>query len=54
MWRGGLLSFVNEHGVIMPDWKCDQLLREKDIAFQANVVATAKGVDFVYASTNEP
>lgn len=54
MWRDGLLLFVNEHGVTLPDWKCEQLLREKDITSLANVVATAKGVDFVYDSTLEP
>lgn len=43
MWRGGYLSFADPDGAPLPQWRCEQILRDRVEDDRTRLLATDEG-----------
>jgi hypothetical protein len=48
MWRKGYLSFADAERKQLPPWRCEQILRDHVRDGQVTVLATERGLQWVY------
>ncbi len=52
MWRGGYIALIDGHGEPSPQWKCEELWRDREQSRGARLIATEKGLNWIHGPSD--